>query len=537
MDNAATAVAIVRRDMADGAIAGTAVGVVVAVLLLALCLYPVIVHQVKRRRRSGRPGFDPEAGLPEASTGIADPGLAFHQQRSSSESFKRDGDLPRGDLSRGAAGALRGKEMDWPLYNGAGHPSGDGVPREVPGDANVAVSPRSLVTGTGEAELQPSLSTYPFYGTEYMPESEVHDDKSGVLKGTSADYYSPSIPSEAFGMITAPAGAPVDASQPGRPGSRSNSLMHNVRHMFRRKSGRDNTMDTYATFDSAGRHQAGAGEVDSLPPGAESLEQTETEQDPTESPAQIFSAMAMSHATPLKRGDSPADHTTPQPCQPSESHSPAAQLAEVSRNRMLTPPSHPAPGTVNPMDVMPASTESEVWHRSAQQLSASGSRPPLGNAAQEPDQDQGVAFAATPRWPLDFTQLQHPSPTHTDLTNHPVHGHAREHGVAMPDRSTHDHLSPSTIPESSRHPSYPSDQSTPFLGPGSTDPSSHNTPSTQIDTPSPESVNSSEFRHSVSPQPVAPVARSGVFRCDEPGCNQEFDQPHKLKYGATLVPC
>lgn len=100
----------------------------------------------------------------------------------------------------------------------------------------------------------------------------------------------------------------------------------------------------------------------------------------------------------------------------------------------------------------------------------------------------------------------------------------------MVDVHSHDHLSPSMIPESGRHHSYTSDGSTPFHGPHSTGPSAENTPSTQFDSPSPGSMNSSDIRTSASPQPGFASPRTGLFRCDEPGCSQVFDQPHKLKH-------
>ena len=112
--------------------------------------------------------------------------------------------------------------------------------------------------------------------------------------------------------------------------------------------------------------------------------------------------------------------------------------------------------------------------------------------------------------------------------------------------------------ETSQPPSIPVSSSVPMPNPGQTTsrvsalstqnpsavsstPSTHNTPSTQIDSPSPPSLESSDFRRSTSPpsgvESGAGVSspRGGVYRCDEPGCNQVFDQPHKLKYVLTYT--
>lgn len=101
----------------------------------------------------------------------------------------------------------------------------------------------------------------------------------------------------------------------------------------------------------------------------------------------------------------------------------------------------------------------------------------------------------------------------------------------MTDIPSQSHLSP--MPDyDARHPSYPSDLSTPLPGPASTNPSTLNTPATQLDSPSPKSESTSDYRHSASPSnginTISP--RTGAYHCDEPGCSQVFDQPHKLKH-------
>lgn len=510
MDDAAGANHMFKRDMDDGAIAGTVVGVVVAAILVIFCLYPVIVHRLKRRHRNARLHLDAEAGHPERPGSRPGADVGSHRRHSSSDSLKRDG-----DISHSHDSTTRGKELELPPRNeGPGHPGVDATSREVTSDPGAVTSDRSIDVGFGEYDIQTPPFAYP-YGIEYMPESEVQDDKTGVLKGTSADYYSPSIPSEAFGMVTTPTDLHIDTSLPRPSGSRSSSLRYNVRHMFRRKSGRDNTIDSYNTTSSPG--------------GVTALQQIVTNEDPTESPTEVTSEAVLPE--PGQRS-SPADLPASQP--PPPSTPPLAQAAERSFKHS-SPPSHPAPGTVNPMDIMPASTESEVWYRRDQQMLASShqsssSSPPI-------EQDHGADYTQTVTSPSPTDTTQPPfghrveSPTPSNSASKPPYEENGGQDILMPDRDSHEYLSLSTIPESNnRHPSYPSDQSTPFPGHGSSDASSHNTPSTQLDSPSPASMNSSDYRHSVSPQPIAPLLKPGEFRCSEVGCNQVFDQPHKLKH-------
>ncbi|POR34169.1 Zinc finger transcription factor ace1 [Tolypocladium paradoxum] len=520
--------------MDDGAIAGTVVGVVVAVALLVFCLYPVVVHHFKRRRHADRPHFDPEAAIAAHQGSPPGADLGSHRRRSSSDSFKHDDELSRGDI-----GATRSKEYGWTSHDGSiGHAEDNHAPsRQMSSTGpDVAASDRSLAVAqslTGEYELQSSPSPLPFYVGEYMPESEVHDDNPGVLKGTSADYYSPSIPSEAFGMITTPPDLHIDVPRAGRSGSRSSSLRYNVRHMFRRKSGRDNTLDSYISTSAGDNQSALAGLVELH--GATALQHIVTNEDLAESPTEVSPTMTMSTAPAPRPTGSPTNLPPVSPPPSSAMTPPQAQLAERSFKHSPSPPACPAPGTVNPMDIMPATTESEVWHRTEHQLFVSSYGSPEG-FSPPPEHYRNAEYASIVKSPSPTTSMQPratryaQSPTPTEMRVHVKQEHAEDHDIAMTDAHVHDNLTPSTIPESGRHPSYPSDQSTPFPGPGSTDPSSHNTPSTQIDSPTPESMDSSDFRHSVSPQPGVPSPKSGVFHCTEPGCKQVFGQLHKLKH-------
>ncbi|GJN67344.1 hypothetical protein PLICBS_001368 [Purpureocillium lilacinum] len=298
--------------------------------------------------------------------------------------------------------------------------------------------------GAGEYDLQMPPFAYP-YGIEYMPESEVQDDKTGVLKGTSADYYSPSIPSEAFGMVTTPTDLDIDTSQARPSGSRSSSLRYNVRHMFRRKSGRENTIDSYNTTSTTGAVTA--------------LQQIVTNEDPTESPTEVTPEMVF-----------PEPGKPPSPTNVPASQSPLlARVAEIPIKHS-GPPAHPAPGTVNPMDIMPASTESEVWHRTEQQLLASSYQSSVAISPLGQELDAGYTQTVTSPSPTNPTRPEDEQATDLAVAADEAHLGINDHDILMPDRDAHDHLSPSAMPDSNRHPSYPSDQSTPYPEHSSTNP-------------------------------------------------------------------
>lgn len=230
--------------MSDGALAGTVVGVVVGVGLLALCLYPVIVYHIKRRRRPRRPHLDAENGVAAHHEGPHLTDLSHHRHLSSSDSLKRNDFALDGPRSK-----------QWPL---AGHEKaeahtfgGNSRPQRSPlGPCVVAFDGSRAATQTvpGEYGLHAHPSSVPFYAGEYMPVSEVRDEHPGVLRGTSADYYSPSIPSEAFGMVAIPTDVPVAVPR----ASRGSSFKYNIRHVFRRPGSRDRTDDSYTCAPSAG---------------------------------------------------------------------------------------------------------------------------------------------------------------------------------------------------------------------------------------------------------------------------------------------
>ncbi|OAA75264.1 Zinc finger domain-containing protein, C2H2-type [Akanthomyces lecanii RCEF 1005] len=469
---------LTRRDLSDDAVAGLAVGIVVFCVLLAFCLYPVIVGCLKRRKRERRlrqHRLDEEAAIANGQ----DASDGARPRLSSSDSLKHSNALARGHD-----------------FDPAAVPQSEGVP-----------NPDPVLLNFGQYGPETAKATF-----EYMPKDMVdgQDDKPGILKGTSEDYYRTSIPSSAFGMVDEPILAEIST----RTISRASSLSHNVRHMFRRKSDRNQTLSSVNSSNNGA--DQGATPLQRITTAEEAMAESPTELSPSSSPAPQ-SAVFRPPPSATPRGL----NAEPRSIGLSNTPSPRALLKSPS------PPNNPAPGTVNPMDIMAPSTQTEQWHRIEYQLSSSWYESPPSQALQPP------------------AELDHVSPGSTNQASSPeVHVSSANDDTPEQKASESNHtfagednlLHADNISSAGRHPSFPSEHSTPLPGPGFTDVSSQNTPSTQLDTPSPDSRNSSDFRHSASPGMVAnhvpsPVKnQDGMYQCDEPGCTQYFDQPHKLKH-------
>ncbi|KJZ75775.1 hypothetical protein HIM_04932 [Hirsutella minnesotensis 3608] len=524
---------LLKRHMSDGAIAGTVVGVVVGVALLALCLYPVILFLFKRRRQGQSPNLNIENGHAAPNDAQAPPETGQHRRLSSNDSLKQDGELSRGAIHAAPAN----KEWGWtPRSEPLGQPvNGHSLTWPIsPGDLQAAANasiPATIQSPPNEYGLHSSLSPTPFYAGEYMPVSEVRDDQPGVLRGTSADYYSPSIPSEAFGMVAMPVDAPTQLSSE----SRSSSMKIHVKSIFGRTGRQDRIADSQPS-------PVGTTRLHHTSPFAPVPYDGIIPQQTVDHGMTIESTVAPS-STPAGPTTFPSE--TPDKAQ-AESHAPVPRTppepTQLERSFQPSPPSpfYPAPGTVNPMDIMPASTETEVWHRTEHELSATyNPRPnpdPLPQAKQTGYENNHAQYAFSVTSPSPPTAA--PSKTFPDIAPAPppiAEAQVDQDGPLPPDFAmgeahAQNHERTSIATDSSENPNRLSDQSPAFPGPGSTDLSSHETPSTQVDSPSPGSLNSSDFRHSVSPQSMASTVRPGVFHCDEPGCQQVFDQPHKLKH-------
>lgn len=527
---------ISKRQLSDGGIAGVVVGVIVGIALVALCSYPFIIRRIRRRKQGHSHGpadaNDPETGETPA---IGTSPTPDHQRRlSSQDSFKPSGENTRG----GVDGSV--KDLDWAPHDALIQPNGQVQALNQP---NTGPRLDTDLPPHGFNNAQPGFNdsiprSAPFgpdgtYHEEYMPQS-IGDAHDGTLNGTNADYYSPAVPSEAFGMFPTEEPRP----QPERSWSRGSSLKHNLKQLFSRKSTRDQSYSSPTSLSLT----EGPETTRSAPHATQdvSLQRITTAGDPTESPTDITAPVTDSLPVPFHPAQALGSPIALPSALPKEAapSPPQSSPTTFNFNASQSPPSHPAPGTVNPMDMMPASTESELWHRTNYQLYVAQSSPHQLPPSTEPAGDEGPIdspspLTLAPNTPQPQPQLlsvvQSPTPTQSEITLKKEEPDG-SHDVSMFDIPSNNHLSP--LPDSSvRHQSYPSDASTPQPGPASTNPSSLNTPATQLDTPSPHSGTSSDHRPSVSPGNGANnlSPKNGVYACDEPGCHQVFDQAHKLK--------
>lgn len=524
-----------KRQLSDGGIAGVVVGVIVGIALVALCSYPFIIRRIRRRRQvhSHGPGDanDPETG--ETPTAGSSPTVDHQRRLSSQDSFKPSGENTRG----GVDGSV--KDLDWAPHDALIQPNGQPQALNQPNIGhrlNTNLPPQDFNNAQpGFDNSIPRSAPFSVDGTyeEYMPQS-IGDAHDGTLNGTSADYYSPAVPSEAFGMFPTEEPRP----EPQRSWSRGSSLKHNLKQLFSRKSTRDQSFSSPTSLsltEGPETTRAAPHTTQDVP-----LQRITTAGDPTESPTDITAPAADSLPVPhtAQALGSPIALPSTLP-KDAVSSSPEYSPTTFNFNASQSPPSHPAPGTVNPMDMMPASTESELWHRTNYELYVAQSSPQQLHPSMEPGRNDGPVdspspLTLAPNTPQPRPQLlpviQSPTPTQSETTLKKEEPDESQ-DVSMSDIPSNHHLSP--LPDSSvRHPSYPSDASTPQPGPASTNPSSLNTPATQLDTPSPHSGAFSDHRPSVSPGNGASnlSPKNGVYACDEPGCHQVFDQAHKLKH-------
>lgn len=506
------------RRMDEEAIAGTAVGVILAFALLVCCLYPVVVHYVKKHRRSKRMSFECEYGFRGQPS-------VLQRRLSSSDSLKN------GDSSSSKERGFSGQDP----Y--AAYAQGQQARQPPAGVAPTATHDGSAPDAIElvAAQNHDYYSSFPFYYQDVVPASA--GPQQIVLKGTSEDYYSPHIPSEAFGML------PMSESdmsniptQPGRSMSKGSSLRYNVRSLFRRRGMDDHAIALPVPYtDQPPPNQQP--QLPLPPPQDPSQVQQfyyahETSQAPTE-----FAPMAMDfyHAGfPAHHGLDPMggmSHGMPQQINGDPSD-PSTAFAL----------GFPNPATVNPMDIMPASTESEMWHRTDFQLfSTAYDDSPDGQSSSTemgPMTASGSALPPPPSvhdaLPVSAQVYQPLTPVPSSMIPQPEMPRLDEGLYTQDVKPVRPPPPPSSLPSMSAppRPPVPSLPPPPVPGLSSTNPStiSSSTPSAH-DSPSPDSLNSSDYGHSASPHDVTsvPSPRGGVYSCEEPGCNQVFDQPHKLK--------
>ncbi|KAK0387933.1 hypothetical protein NLU13_4178 [Sarocladium strictum] len=520
-----------KRQLGGGPIAGISVGVIVFVLLICLCLYPVVIGSIRRRRRRTQrsehqpPPYDPEVGeIGDHNLPAALPN-DYERRLSSTESVKPNDDSSRGNLAYSES--KENGHRNLPLDPGAQHAWGSQMIQGASDSPTVCIPGQELAQHVGDGQMTP----FPAYdGGVYYPGADPSEPR-----GANADYYSPSIPSEAFGMYTM--SSPNEQSDGSNRRGRGSSLRNSVRVLLRRASGRERTMDSTTSGDAEPSGLSGPSGTE----GPASLQTMLPNQDPTDSPTEmspVTSSPPTAHLTSSPqalggstRGVSEDDFT---------------QLpAPLRRSFKYSPPVNPSPGTVNPMDIMPASSEPERWHRTDHDLYLATHQPPSASVSpttQSNPQFNSVAtstpssVASPPALPPHVEELTRHD---TDQTIKQEHISEPLPDVEMTNAPCQEYLHPEADP--GRHFSYPSDQSTPFPSLASTNPSSHNTPTTShTDTPSPESSGvTPDFRHSASPAASNPSPRHAPghyactlnhharyhakqHRCNYPNCGKGF---------------
>ncbi|KAK1986149.1 hypothetical protein LZ30DRAFT_317614 [Colletotrichum cereale] len=540
-------------SLSGGGVAGVIVGVIVAVFLALVCAYPFFARRRRAKKHGSPQRLDTETAFvpgPMAPPGQAPaPGPGVNSHLSSKDSLGHKTETLRGTARQST------KDMALSSHNGVDRPPSDELAsHHQRGFTSDSTQPSTTTRrGTteysfGRAPTWKSESSYPWTpaGVELVATRADGMDYADANHGHSATYYSPSIPSEAFGMVTPP---PNDESQTGsssprRSSSQGSSLKLNLANMMRRISTKDSVL-TRTKGRPAQPSQPALSEVLSdspteltgasfreLGPGAVSTRQLASPihlpVSPMSEPGELDHAQELDAKRAVKRTESPP----------------------------ILPPVVPAPGTVNPMDIMAPSNPTEHhWHTNQQLYQMANSPPRPGPNVTKPIPDPPQpSQAPTPQSPpeevFEQQQQQHTFQQQQQDSNEVPkvyeNGHAQVNEWNNADGTsvnsiTHDvqmsngvHHADSThlMPDHGQHyldgdMTDPSEHSPPMLGHSSSGPSYQNTPNTQIDSsPSPRSEGSSDIRNSTSPYPgLQPSPRT--FICDE--CGRFFDQVHKLK--------
>lgn len=499
--------ALQPRGLSGGAKAGVSVGAILGCIFIGLCLWPFIARCVRRRRR--RHECTHSEPLPVAESWHPEP-MAEAQDESDQRRMSRDsyglGPDGRPSLRRQSTKDLTIGSFDGP----------DGLVAHPP-LAAVAAIPTSLVS-------ESPTSAPPRIDTDLA-----RMVASCETRGYSSSYYNTDIPTEAFGI------SEWDDKRVSRSGqsSRKFSAASLLDSIIRRAT-------TKTTSTSAAHPDE--------PITALGISESPTELEP---PTNALSRSSRSSDS-SKEGDRALDlggidfpPTSPPPA----------------------PPAQPPPGTVNPMEVMGATTAKEqTWRTNAELMNLTTSPAthsmPYSEAAS-PDSSQN---ATSPPMPNGYPPADLPSqsPTSEDRPSisspYPVedyvYGGDQVNGQgAAPSQpvpevfikdEAFDAVAPlnGDIPQYSRHrytssgDIYHTDNSsysTPFPAPSPSGASTLNTPDTRVtdSTPSPKPV-SPEVKHGSSPNSglSASPQTPQILVCSQ--CNQKFDQPHKLKYVITL---
>lgn len=547
---------ITPRALDKGGIAGVVVGCIVAASLFCLCLYPFVARRLRAKKlQSEAPHHDAEAAVAPGSQAPfgqhqqqqqqqqSPQGPDPHTRRSSKDtlSHKDEDQLP--DLAKRsskelALGSLEGKEHE---SHDKQHERGTSTEYELYWSNGAS----------GRRNSEISLGTSPKWNTEGPPPLSPGGielvatradgmEYSEAMGGHSASYYSPSIPSEAFGMTTPPQTDEPQFASASRLNSRGSSLKYNLMSIVRRMSSKDNGKASASspTAESLGGQtsrfvaQPDLGEdVSESPqgmgvPSFPALDTTggQSQQYPTTvavplSPVSFTGGPAHGDGKPGEAATSPPDSTSSPP---------------------VLPPESPAPGTVNPMDIMAPSNRSEhVWHTDQELYyianpQASPSRQPVSPPppidTQLPVATQSADFSPPPANLANETHFEIKQEPSSPTVPFPAIQADANDDMNMMEQpppldfnqfspANHDRK-PSIATSADWNATEPSDRSTPLKSHAST----QGTPNTQLT--------------EISPSPRSDVQNSAssyggfdgsprVFQCRE--CSRQFDQYHKLK--------
>ncbi|KAF9879402.1 zinc finger protein 2 [Colletotrichum karsti] len=552
-----------REGLRPGGIAAVVIGVVLFFVLAIICAFPFVIRRI-RRSKSRRNGAN---RLDTAETAFIPPPL-----RPSGPAPATGPGAPSRMSSKDTLGHKIGgrerqstKEMTISSHNGIDASHSDDLGSHQRGyTGDEGTHPPSVTTrrGTdhsfGRSPTWKSETSYPWtpVGLELVATRADGMDYSEATHGHSAAYYSPIVPSEAFGMITPPpTDEPVSrAPPPRRSSSLASSLKQNLMSMM---GGRSSTKDSMNTRSKAIYQPQPTSDV-----LREGLSDSPTELTgpsfPPPSTRQLGSPMHFKPPSPPSEPDHARDMETKK---------------EKPASPPILPPTVPPPGTVNPMDIMAPSNPTEHnWHTN-QQLYNIAHPPPKPPVEPEPSQ---APTPQSPEQPFEHHQqylqqqqqqqeqeqkqrqeqqkylqqeTQHQQWPQAELSNGAPNsnsnGHAQTNGWATkgepaigPDIHMNEAPRPvdpsHLMPNHANHHYYetemtdPSEHSPQPGGHASSGASYQTTPNTQIDSsPSPRSDGSSDIRNSTSPYPgLQQSPRS--FMCDE--CGRFFDQVHKLNH-------
>lgn len=541
------------RGLNKGGVAGVVVGCIIGVFLVGLCFYPFIVRRNKRRKRLAAAHQDAEIAQVPASTAAFTETAAPQEsgtQQSSKDSLEHKDDSLTGTAKGSSQDGTPDSAADAQGTSIHNQQQERGAPVEhehiLPRDHTLSRRPGSGV----------SMGTHPRWNTEGPPPlspggielvSTRADglEYSEAMGGQSASYYSPTVPSEAFGMTTPPQADEAQFAAPARSISRGSSLKYNLMSLMRRMSSKDTGKSSPATGD----REVGPW----VPPGQQAAERGLSES-PVLQDGPSFrdfgypTGQVPRLATPVRFPISPASTADDGPHEGSPE--PARSLVRESYSPPVLPPSSPPAGTVNPMDIMAPSNQSEhVWHtdRELFYLDNPHVSPPrkslspnIQAEAQEQPSSSPAVQAPTPASTEEAVVIKsesedHPVPVQQELPATPAYHFEQDTHMTTdeaPARYDATHLTPAyrghgrnaSLATSEGNWTDRSDRSTPLPS----QVSHHNTPSTQPTeiSPSPRSELGSDIRNSVSPYSGAGPSPQ-IYTCDE--CQRGFDQIHKLK--------